>query len=88
MSEPRVVIVDDHQLFRSGVRAELEPLLQIAAEAGTVEEAEAAETQAATQAATQSTYSAGGRTTASAPEGSLASDEALQALRDKLTGGN
>jgi len=42
MSDPRVVIVDDHQLFRSGVRAELEPLLQIAAEAGTVEEAEAA----------------------------------------------
>ncbi|HEX3279450.1 MAG TPA: response regulator transcription factor [Thermoleophilaceae bacterium] len=45
MSEPRVVIVDDHQLFRSGVRAELEPLLQIAAEAGTVEEAEAAITE-------------------------------------------
>jgi DNA-binding NarL/FixJ family response regulator len=42
MTEPRVVIVDDHQLFRSGVRAELEPLLEIAAEAGTVEEAEAA----------------------------------------------
>jgi DNA-binding NarL/FixJ family response regulator len=42
MSEPRVVIVDDHQLFRSGVRAELEPLLEIAAEASTVEEAEAA----------------------------------------------
>ena len=42
MSEPRVVIVDDHQLFRSGVRAELEPLLEIVAEAGTVEEAEAA----------------------------------------------
>ena len=42
MSEPRVVIVDDHQLFRSGVRAELEPLLEIAAEAGTVDEAEAA----------------------------------------------
>jgi DNA-binding NarL/FixJ family response regulator len=42
MSEPRVVLVDDHQLFRSGVRAELEPLLEIAAEAGTVEEAEAA----------------------------------------------
>jgi DNA-binding NarL/FixJ family response regulator len=42
MSEPRVVIVDDHQLFRSGVRAELEPLLEILAEAGTVEEAEAA----------------------------------------------
>jgi DNA-binding NarL/FixJ family response regulator len=42
MSEPRVVIVDDHKLFRSGVRAELEPLLEILAEAGTVEEAEAA----------------------------------------------
>jgi DNA-binding NarL/FixJ family response regulator len=42
VSEPRVIIVDDHQLFRSGVRAELEPLLEIAAEAGTVDEAEAA----------------------------------------------
>jgi DNA-binding NarL/FixJ family response regulator len=42
MTEPRVVIVDDHKLFRSGVRAELEPLLEILAEAGTVEEAEAA----------------------------------------------
>jgi DNA-binding NarL/FixJ family response regulator len=42
MSEPRVVIVDDHKLFRSGVRAELEPLLKILAEAGTVAEAEAA----------------------------------------------
>jgi DNA-binding NarL/FixJ family response regulator len=42
MSEPRVVIVDDHKLFRSGVRAELEPLLEIVAEAGTVDEAEAA----------------------------------------------
>jgi DNA-binding NarL/FixJ family response regulator len=42
MTEPRVVIVDDHKLFRSGVRAELEPLLEIVAEAGTVEEAEAA----------------------------------------------
>jgi DNA-binding NarL/FixJ family response regulator len=42
MSGPRVVIVDDHQLFRSGVRAELEPLLEILAEAGTVAEAEAA----------------------------------------------
>ena len=28
MSDPRVLIVDDHQLFRSGVRAELEPLLR------------------------------------------------------------
>ena len=41
-ADPRVVIVDDHKLFRSGVRAELEPLLEILAEAGTVEEAEAA----------------------------------------------
>jgi DNA-binding NarL/FixJ family response regulator len=39
---PRVLIVDDHKLFRSGVRAELEPLLEIAGEAGTVEEATAA----------------------------------------------
>jgi len=42
MTEPRVVLVDDHSLFRSGVRAELEPLLEIVAEAGTVEDAEAA----------------------------------------------
>jgi DNA-binding NarL/FixJ family response regulator len=42
MSGPRVVIVDDHQLFRSGVRAELEPLLEVVGDAGTVEEAEAA----------------------------------------------
>jgi DNA-binding NarL/FixJ family response regulator len=39
VSEPRVLIVDDHQLFRAGVRAELEPLLPIAGEAGTVAEA-------------------------------------------------
>ena len=39
MSPPRVLIVDDHQLFRSGVRAELEPLLDIAGEAAGVEEA-------------------------------------------------
>jgi len=36
---PRVVIVDDHQLFRAGVRAELEPLVDIAGDASTVEEA-------------------------------------------------
>jgi DNA-binding NarL/FixJ family response regulator len=36
---PRVLIVDDHQLFRAGVRAELEPLLEISGEAGSVEEA-------------------------------------------------
>ncbi|MDN5571254.1 MAG: S1 RNA-binding domain-containing protein, partial [Propionibacteriaceae bacterium] len=58
-----------------------------------VEDAEAAEANAAVEAATSSTYSAGGRqsstttSSSSAPEGSLASDEALQALRDKLTGG-
>ena len=39
MSGPRVLIVDDHQLFRSGVRAELEPLLDIAGEAAGVEQA-------------------------------------------------
>jgi DNA-binding NarL/FixJ family response regulator len=39
MSEPRVLIVDDHQLFRAGVRAELEPLLEIAGEASGVDEA-------------------------------------------------
>ena len=41
-AEPRVLIVDDHQLFRAGVRAELEPLLEIAGEAGSVEAAIAA----------------------------------------------
>jgi DNA-binding NarL/FixJ family response regulator len=39
LSSPRVLIVDDHTLFRSGVRAELEPLLEVAGEAGTVEAA-------------------------------------------------
>jgi len=36
---PRVVIVDDHQLFRSGVRSELEGLVDIAGDAATVEDA-------------------------------------------------
>jgi DNA-binding NarL/FixJ family response regulator len=39
MTEPRVLIVDDHQLFRAGVRAELEPLLEVTGEAGGVVEA-------------------------------------------------
>jgi DNA-binding NarL/FixJ family response regulator len=39
VSGPRVLIVDDHQLFRAGVRAELEPLLEIAGEASGVDEA-------------------------------------------------
>jgi DNA-binding NarL/FixJ family response regulator len=36
---PTVVIVDDHELFRAGVRTELEGLVDVRAEAGTVEEA-------------------------------------------------
>ena len=39
MSAPRVLIVDDHQLFRAGVRAELEGLVDIAGDAATVEDA-------------------------------------------------
>ena len=47
MSGPRVLIVDDHQLFRTGVRAELEPFLEVAGEAGGVDEAlDAIEAQA------------------------------------------
>jgi len=36
---PRVVIVDDHGLFRAGVRSELAGLVDVAADAATVEEA-------------------------------------------------
>ena len=36
---PTIVIVDDHALFRSGVRAEVEDHLDVLAEAGSVEEA-------------------------------------------------
>ncbi len=36
---PSVVIVDDHAIFRSGVRAELEGLVEVRAEAETLEEA-------------------------------------------------
>ena len=39
MSAPRVVIVDDHQLFRAGVRAELDEHLDIVGDAATVGEA-------------------------------------------------
>jgi DNA-binding NarL/FixJ family response regulator len=39
---PSVVIVDDHELFRAGVRAELEGLVEIRADAGAVEQAVAA----------------------------------------------
>jgi DNA-binding NarL/FixJ family response regulator len=40
VSEPRIAIVDDHQLFRSGVRAELEGLVEIAGDADGVDTAE------------------------------------------------
>jgi DNA-binding NarL/FixJ family response regulator len=39
VSTPRVAIVDDHALFRAGVRSELEGLVEVAGEAGSVEEA-------------------------------------------------
>ena len=39
---PTVVIVDDHELFRAGVRAELEGLVEVLSEAGAVEPAVAA----------------------------------------------
>jgi DNA-binding NarL/FixJ family response regulator len=39
MSSARVLIVDDHELFRAGVRAELEQHLEIAGDAGSVDEA-------------------------------------------------
>ena len=38
-ARPSIVIVDDHGLFRSGVRAEVEEHLDVLAEAGSVEEA-------------------------------------------------
>lgn len=40
MSElPRVVIADDHALFRAGVRAELQGLVEVVGDAGSVDEA-------------------------------------------------
>ncbi len=38
-ARPRVAIVDDHHLFRSGVRAELGEELEVVGDAGTVQEA-------------------------------------------------
>jgi small subunit ribosomal protein S1 len=52
-----------------------------------VEEAEAADVQASVSEANTAAYSSGSAADDAAPEGSLASDEALQALREKLTGG-
>ena len=40
--KPRIVIVDDHQIFRAGVRAELEERVDIVGDAATVDEAVAA----------------------------------------------
>ena len=37
--KPRIVIVDDHQLFRAGVRAELEERVDIVGDAATVDQA-------------------------------------------------
>jgi DNA-binding NarL/FixJ family response regulator len=45
MSSVRVVIVDDHRLFRAGVRAELEGLVEVVGEAGGVGEAIATVTE-------------------------------------------
>ena len=39
MSGPRVVLVDDHALFRAGVRSELQQHVDIVGEAGTVDDA-------------------------------------------------
>ena len=39
MSAPSVVIVDDHHLFRAGVRAELDGLVDVSGDAATVEDA-------------------------------------------------
>ena len=39
MTQPSVVFVDDHAIFRSGVRAELEGLVEIHGDVGSVEEA-------------------------------------------------
>jgi DNA-binding NarL/FixJ family response regulator len=39
MNVPRVVLVDDHAMFRAGVRAELADLVEIAGEAQSVDEA-------------------------------------------------
>jgi DNA-binding NarL/FixJ family response regulator len=38
-ANPSVVIVDDHEIFRAGVRAELEGLVEVLGEAGSVEQA-------------------------------------------------
>ena len=43
MTEPiRVVVVDDHAIFRSGLKADLDERIEVVAEAATVEQAIAA----------------------------------------------
>ncbi|MFB2596429.1 LuxR C-terminal-related transcriptional regulator [Herbiconiux sp. P17] len=39
MTDLRIAIVDDHSIFRSGLRAELDPALDVVGEAATVDEA-------------------------------------------------
>ena len=39
MTTPTVAIVDDHELFRAGVRSELEELVQIVGDAASVDDA-------------------------------------------------
>ncbi len=39
MSVPRVVVIDDHEIFRAGVRAELGEIVEVVGEAGGVDEA-------------------------------------------------
>jgi DNA-binding NarL/FixJ family response regulator len=39
MSRPRIVVVDDHALFRDGVRSRLAGVVELIGEAGTVDEA-------------------------------------------------
>jgi DNA-binding NarL/FixJ family response regulator len=41
VNSTRVVLVDDHRLFRAGVRSELGPTIEVVGEAGSVEEATA-----------------------------------------------
>jgi DNA-binding NarL/FixJ family response regulator len=45
MTKPRVVLVDDHAMFRSGVRAELGPRVDVVGEAGAVADAVAVITE-------------------------------------------
>ena len=39
MPPPSVVIVDDHEIFRTGVRAELADLVEVRGEAGSLDDA-------------------------------------------------